>query len=128
MARRTAGSVAVAAVVGAALAVTGATGATGAGAAATVKLKADAGGALKFNKRKLTAAPGKTTIRMKNPGSSMLDHGIEVEGNGVEKEGKVVAPGGTSKVTLKLKPGKYEYYCPVPGHKQAGMKGKLTVK
>jgi uncharacterized cupredoxin-like copper-binding protein len=115
----------VAVVVGAALTVTGA---TGAGAAAKLRLKADPGGDLKFNKRKLTGSPGKTTILMKNPASSGVDHGIEVEGNGVEKKGKVVDPGGTSRVTLKLKPGKYEYYCPVAGHKDLGMKGKLIVK
>jgi uncharacterized cupredoxin-like copper-binding protein len=65
---------------------------------------------------------------MKNPAGSGVDHGIEVEGKGKEKRGKIVAPGGTSKVTLTLKAGKYDFYCPVTGHKAAGMKGKLTVK
>ena len=27
-----------------------------------------------------------------------------------------------------LKPGKYSFYCPVPGHEAAGMKGTLIVK
>jgi uncharacterized cupredoxin-like copper-binding protein len=115
-----------------ALAVTGAGVASAGGEAhaakATVNLKANASGQLKFNKKKLSAPAGKVTVVMKNPAGSGLDHGIEVEGNGVEKDGKVVAPGKTSRVTVKLKPGKYEYYCPVAGHKQAGMKGKLVVK
>ena len=38
-----------------------------------------------------------------------------------------MSDGGTSKVTADLKPGKYEFYCSVPGHEQAGMKGTLTV-
>jgi uncharacterized cupredoxin-like copper-binding protein len=40
----------------------------------------------------------------------------------------VVSGGKTSKVTVNLKPGKYTFYCTVPGHEQAGMKGSLTVK
>jgi len=31
-------------------------------------------------------------------------------------------------VTVTLKPGTYQFYCPVPGHKAAGMKGTLTVQ
>jgi uncharacterized cupredoxin-like copper-binding protein len=27
-----------------------------------------------------------------------------------------------------VKPGKYTFYCSVPGHEQGGMKGTLTVK
>ena len=52
---------------------------------------------------------------------------IAVEGNGVDKDGATVQPGGTSTVTVKLKPGTYTFYCPVDGHKAAGMKGTLTV-
>jgi uncharacterized cupredoxin-like copper-binding protein len=133
MTRGTAGGVAAVAIVAGALAVTGAGVATagndeGAHAAkATRSLKADAGGDLKFNKSKLSAPAGKITVTMKNPSSSGSEHGLEIEGKGKEKRGKIVQPGGTSKVTITLKPGKYEYYCPVTGHKAAGMKGKLTV-
>ena len=35
---------------------------------------------------------------------------------------------GTSRVRASLKPGKYEFYCSVPGHEDGGMKGTLTVK
>jgi uncharacterized cupredoxin-like copper-binding protein len=35
---------------------------------------------------------------------------------------------GTTSVTADLKPGTYEYFCNVPGHKEAGMDGTLTVK
>ena len=54
---------------------------------------------------------------MDNP--SPVPHGIAVEGNGVDKDGKTVSMGGKSTVTVSLKPGKYEFYCPVPGHKAA---------
>jgi uncharacterized cupredoxin-like copper-binding protein len=39
-----------------------------------------------------------------------------------------VQPGKTSTLTVNLKPGKYEYYCPFDSHKAAGMTGTLTVK
>jgi uncharacterized cupredoxin-like copper-binding protein len=56
----------------------------GGGKAQTLKLSADPGGALKFDK--------------------------------------------TTKVTAAVKAGEYEYYCPVDGHKAAGMEGTLTVQ
>jgi plastocyanin len=82
-------------------------------------------GKLAFNTKKLTAKAGTVTLSMANPSS--FGHGIAVEGNGVDKSGQVVQHGGTSTVTVKLKPGTYTFYCPVPGHRQAGMVGTLTV-
>ena len=64
---------------------------------------------------------------MNNPSTSGVPHGIAVEGNGVDQDGKTVQPGGKSTDTLTLKPGTYTFYCPVPGHKEAGMKGTLVV-
>jgi plastocyanin len=96
----------------------------GGGGASKLKLTADPGGALKFDKTELTAKPGKVTIVMDNPSS--VPHAVEVEGKGVEKETKTVT-GGTADVTVDLKAGKYEFYCPVDGHRQAGMEGTLTV-
>ena len=98
----------------------------GGGAAQTLKISADPGGALKFDKSSLTAKAGKVTIVMDNPSS--LPHAVEIEGNGVEEEGETVEKGGVSKATATVKAGTYEFYCPVDGHKQAGMKGTLTVQ
>ena len=99
---------------------------SGGGASSSLKLSADPSGQLKFDKTSLSAKAGNVTISMDNPAS--VPHGVAVEGNGVDKDGKIVNKGGKSTVSVKLKPGKYEFYCPVPGHKQAGMKGTLTVK
>jgi plastocyanin len=99
----------------------------GAASGQKLSLKASASGALKFNKKTLTAKRGKATVVMTNPSSSGLKHGIEVEGHGSEKRGKNVGPGHTSRVTITLKRGTYEFYCPVDGHK-ATMKGKIVVK
>ena len=98
-----------------------------AGGASTVKLSADPSGALAFDTTTLTAKAGKVTLDMTNPGSSGLPHAIAIEGNGVDKDGATAQPGGSSKVTVTLKPGTYQFYCPIPGHKAAGMEGTLTV-
>jgi len=82
---------------------------------------------LKFSVKTIRAPHGKVTIVMKNPKGGDLPHGIAVEGHGVDKDGKIVDPGGTSRVTVTLKKGTYEFYCPVSGHKAAGMKGKVVV-
>lgn len=81
---------------------------------------------LKFVKPTLTAKAGTITLVMANP--SMLPHNIAVKGKGLDKKGPVVGKGGTSKVTVTLKPGVYTFYCSVAGHEAAGMKGILTVK
>jgi uncharacterized cupredoxin-like copper-binding protein len=98
------------------------------GKGSTLKLSADPGGALKFNTSSLQAKSGTVSLVMTNPSSSGIQHGIAVEGNGVDKDGPIVGPGKTSNLTVKLKPGKYEFYCPFDGHKAQGMTGTLTVK
>ncbi|HEY7453832.1 MAG TPA: cupredoxin domain-containing protein [Thermoleophilaceae bacterium] len=98
----------------------------GGGAGETLKISADPGGALKFDKSSLTAKAGKVTIEMDNP--SDLPHAVEIEGNGVEVAGETVMKDGVSKATADLKPGEYEFYCPVGNHRDAGMEGTLTVK
>jgi len=101
-------------------------GGVSAGGGTVLKIAADPNGALKFDKTSLSAKAGKVTIVMTN--TSSIPHAVEMEGGGVEKKGAVVTGGGSvSRVTAKLKPGKYEFYCPVDGHKAAGMKGTLTV-
>jgi plastocyanin len=95
---------------------------------APLKLKADAS-ALKYNVTKLSAKPGKVTLRMTNPGTT--PHDIAVKGGGLAKpvKGKIVTNGKVSTVTFTAKAGKkYTFYCSVPGHEAAGMKGVLTVK
>jgi plastocyanin len=94
------------------------------GSGQTLKLVADKS-ALKFDTSTLKAKAGTVTLQMSNP--SGIPHAVAVEGNGVDQDGKTVGNGGTSTVTVKLKPGTYEFYCPVDGHKAAGMKGTLTV-
>lgn len=96
------------------------------GAGSKLGIAAVANGALKFDKSSLSAKAGSVTITMANP--SPVDHGVAITGNGVQETGQTVGKGGTSTVTVSLKPGKYTFYCPVPGHREGGMEGTLTVK
>jgi uncharacterized cupredoxin-like copper-binding protein len=73
-----------------------------------------------------TAPAGQVTITSKNP--QPIGHDIAIEGNGVNQKGEVVQSGGTSKFSVSLKPGTYTFFCSVPGHREGGMVGKLTVK
>src|SRR4051812_14016926 len=115
-------AVPVAAALGVAL-VAGGAGASSHATAAKLRhkahVRADPNGNLAFTKHKLRVKHGKVTIVMKNPKSSGLTHGIGIDGHGVDKDGKEVDPGGTSRVTVKhLAKGKYTFYCPVLGHRE----------
>ena len=94
------------------------------GGGETLKLAADKS-ALKFDKSSLTAKAGKVTLEMANP--SQVPHAVAIKGNGVDVDGKTIGNGETSTASADLKPGTYTFYCPVPGHEAAGMKGTLTV-
>lgn len=81
-----------------------------------------------FSKKALKADAGSVTVAMTNPTGNQFPHAIEIEGQGIEKEGDTVTAGGTSTVTADLKPGKYTFYCPVDSHREDGMQGTLTVR
>ena len=116
-------------------------------AATTTKKNVASGGALKTivikeSEFKLSPStvtlskPGTYAFKAENKGS--IQHSLEIDGKGVKSEGgeggeakleHVLNPGqsGVLKVTFQ-KPGTYEMYCPVDGHEQMGMKGKVVVK
>jgi uncharacterized cupredoxin-like copper-binding protein len=97
-------------------------------ATSKVSLSAAADGSLAFNTTSLSAKAGTVALVMANPSGSGIEHAIALSGNGVDASGPVVGAGGTSTVSEKLKPGTYTFFCPVPGHEAAGMKGTLTVR
>jgi uncharacterized cupredoxin-like copper-binding protein len=97
-----------------------------AGGSSKLALSADPTGKLAFDKKSLQGKAGRVTIVMKNPAA--LSHNVSLEGPGLDKEGKTVGEGGTSTVSATLKPGTYLFYCSVPGHREGGMEGKLTIR
>lgn len=90
-----------------------------------LRLNADPSGDPRFDKRSLEARPGRVTLVMDNP--SPIPHNVSIAGQGVDEEGRTVGQGGESTVAAELGPGEYTFYCSVPGHREAGMEGTLTV-
>ena len=91
-----------------------------------LEMPADPNGQLAYVTKVATAPAGALDIESKN--ASSTPHDIAIEGNGVDEKGKAVSNGGVSKISVSLKPGVYTYYCTLPGHREGGMLGKLTVK
>jgi plastocyanin len=99
----------------------------GGGTASTLEFEADPGGQLAFTTTEATAKAGKVTIDFNNP--QALPHDVKIESKGGEEIGgtETVSEGSDS-ATVDLKPGTYTFYCSIPGHREAGMEGTLTVK
>jgi uncharacterized cupredoxin-like copper-binding protein/mono/diheme cytochrome c family protein len=63
-----------------------------------------------------------TEIHLVNEGAAVHDFSIDELGIKV-----TLNPGESGSVTIEAPAGEYEYYCSIPGHKDAGMFGTLTV-
>ena len=98
-----------------------------AGSAGSVAFESDPEGNLAFTTTTATAEAGKVTVEFTN--SSPITHDVAIEDSGGATIGKTeqIAEGSDSTV-VNLKPGTYTFYCSVPGHREAGMEGTLTVK
>jgi plastocyanin len=88
-------------------------------------LAADPGGQLTYDAKTLTAKAGTVSIVMAN--MSPVEHNVTIAEGSKVLGSTPTFVGGSKTLTLKLKPGTYTFYCSVPGHRQAGMEGKLTV-
>ena len=81
---------------------------------------------LAYEAKDAKAEAGQLTIESPNP--SGTPHNIALEGAGIDEKGEVVTDGGVSTVKATVKKGEYTFYCSVPGHREGGMLGKLTVE
>ena len=89
-----------------------------------VKVSALATG-LKYNTKVLRAKAGKIKLVFTN--QSMLQHNVRIESGETELGGTKKITKGSTTASVTLKKGTYNFYCSVPGHEDAGMKGKLIV-
>ena len=100
---------------------------SGGGATQNLDVSSPADGGLIFQPNGLIANPGNVTITYDNP--SPVPHSIAVATANGNVLGQVqpFTDGSQSVQLSNLAPGKYVFYCTVPGHREAGMQGDLTV-
>jgi plastocyanin len=93
----------------------------------TLDVSSPEDGSLVFEPSGLEAKPGNLSLTYTNP--SPVQHNVAVEtadGNTLG-ETPIFADGEETLELSSLAPGKYVFYCAVPGHRDAGMEGDLTV-
>ena len=92
----------------------------------TLALAADPGGALRFDKTRAAVLGGRVTVKLTN--ESTVEHNVTiVQGSKTLGATKTIT-NATDTLTLDLAPGDYVFLCSVPGHRQSGMQGTLTVE
>jgi uncharacterized cupredoxin-like copper-binding protein len=100
--------------------------ATQSGAGATVEVAADPSGSLAFVPTQLMAKSGSVTIDFAD--ETQIPHDVVVENGDKDLGATDEITGSTTKLTVELEAGGYTFYCSVPGHREAGMEGTLTVE
>jgi plastocyanin len=98
-----------------------------AGSGMTFDVEADPSGSLAYTTDEASAKAGKVTVNFTN--SSPVPHDVRIEDDGgKDLGGTEVFAEGSESAPVNLKPGEYTFYCSVPGHRQGGMEGTLTVE
>jgi len=82
--------------------------------------------ALEYEEESLETEAGAVEIDFDNP--SAIGHDVKIEKDGEDLGGTEVIIQSEESATVELEPGDYVFYCSVPGHREAGMEGPLTVK
>jgi uncharacterized cupredoxin-like copper-binding protein len=99
----------------------------GGGGGSTVNISTPSGSTLAFDQKDVSAKAGSVTINFDN--KQPLQHDVKVEdSSGQEVGGTDLVSSGTATATVNLQAGTYTFFCSVPGHREAGMEGTLTVK
>jgi uncharacterized cupredoxin-like copper-binding protein len=80
---------------------------------------------LGFRENPVTVPAGRVRIALVDDGQ--LTHTLVIDGVPSFKRLEVRSKGDRAVGTANLTPGTYTFYCDVPGHRQAGMQGTLTV-
>jgi plastocyanin len=99
----------------------------GGGGGSTVDISTPSGTDLAFDQKDVSAKAGTVTINFDN--KQAIPHDVTVEdSSGMQLGGTDLVSSGTANATVDLQSGSYTFFCSVPGHREAGMEGTLTVK
>ena len=97
----------------------------GGGAQTELTVTSPEDGGLVFAPAELEAPAGSITLLYENP--SAVPHSIAIESAGdVLEESDTITDSDTD-VSSELGPGEFIFFCTVPGHRESGMEGTLTV-
>ena len=97
------------------------------GSASSVALEAVSGADLAYKEKSASAKAGEVTIDFTNPQSTPHNVYIEDEAGEDVAETETISESSAS-TKAELEPGTYTFFCDIPGHREAGMEGTLTVK
>jgi plastocyanin len=103
------------------------TGPAAGGGGSTVNISTPTGSDLAFEQSNVSAKSGRVTVDFNN--QQATPHDVVIQDSSGSDLGKTdLISNATANTTVDLQPGTYTFFCDVPGHEQAGMKGTLTVK
>jgi plastocyanin len=98
----------------------------GGGAGAAIDISSPEDGSLAFDQDTVNAQAGTVTVNFDNP--SAVPHDVVIEDESGTEIGKTdLVDGGVTSTSVELQPGTYTFFCDVPGHREGGMEGTLTV-
>ena len=91
-----------------------------------LELTADPSGVTEFDRKEATVKAGTVTIKLVN--EAPLEHNVAVAQGSRELGRSDTIKESETELKVDLRPGEYEFYCAVTGHRAAGMEGTLTVR
>jgi plastocyanin len=83
---------------------------------------------LAYTSKAASTTAGENVIVFTNLQSTKHNVALEDESGEIVEEGELVAKKSTSTTVEDLAAGEYTFFCTVPGHREGGMEGTLTVE
>ncbi|HMJ03602.1 MAG TPA: c-type cytochrome [Conexibacter sp.] len=94
-----------------------------------LEIPADPNGQLAYLVSRASATPGALEIDSRNDASIAHDIALQEGTDGADLgKGETVSNGGVSRLSVNVRPGRYTFYCTLPGHREGGMEGTLSVR